>query len=138
MKMKTKITVKKIRKTETKQKAKIMKNEDLYEDLEAEEEIDEDELAYLEEGILNDDYNLSNKVQDAPIKGDQEDIEILGVNEISDTYSTIEEHQICFRLGSYFMASVLAAASYSRAGFSLCLAGIARLVMVPGVITFHL
>ena len=36
------------------------------------------------------------------------------------------------------MAAVLAAASYSRGGFSLFLAGSARRVMVPGGITFHL
>ena len=36
------------------------------------------------------------------------------------------------------MASVLAAASYSRGGFSICLAGSARRVMVPGGSTFHL
>ena len=50
----------------------------------------------------------------------------------------IEEHQRWFRLGSYFMAAVLAAASYSIGGFSLCLSVSARHVMVPGVITFHL
>ena len=43
----------------------------------------------------------------------------------------MEVHQICFRLGGYFMTAVLAAASYSRGG---C----ARHVMVPGVSTFHL
>ena len=36
------------------------------------------------------------------------------------------------------MAAVLAAASYSKAGFSLYLAGSARRVMVPGGSTFHL
>ena len=36
------------------------------------------------------------------------------------------------------MAAVLAAASYSRGGFSPCLAVSARRVMVPGEITFHL
>ena len=36
------------------------------------------------------------------------------------------------------MAAVWAAASYSRGGFSLCLAGSARRVMVPGGSTFHL
>ena len=36
------------------------------------------------------------------------------------------------------MAAVLAAARYSRGGFSLCLAGSARRVMVPGGSTFHL
>ena len=42
----------------------------------------------------------------------------------------IEEHQRCFGLGSYFMAAVLAAASYSRGGFILYLADSAR--RVPG------
>ena len=36
------------------------------------------------------------------------------------------------------MAAVLAAASYSRGGFSPCLASIARRVLVPGGSTFHL
>ena len=36
------------------------------------------------------------------------------------------------------MASVLEAAIYSRGGFSLCLAGSARRVMVPGGSMFHL
>ena len=36
------------------------------------------------------------------------------------------------------MDAVLAAASYSRGGFSPCLDGSARYVMVPGGITFHL
>ena len=36
------------------------------------------------------------------------------------------------------MAAVLAAASYSRGGFSLCLAGSVRRVMVTGGSTFHL
>ena len=36
------------------------------------------------------------------------------------------------------MAAVLADASYSRGCFSPCLAGSARRVMVPGVITYHL
>ena len=49
-----------------------------------------------------------------------------------------EENQIRFRLDIYFMAAVLEAASYSRGGFSLCLAGSARRVMVPGGNTFHL
>ena len=53
-------------------------------------------------------------------------------------YVYIEEHQRCFRLGSYFMATMLAAASHSRGGFSLYLAGSARHVMVPGGGTFHL
>ena len=49
-----------------------------------------------------------------------------------------EEHHIWFRLGSYFMAAVFAADSYSRRSFSLYLAGSARRVMVPGGSTFHL
>ena len=36
------------------------------------------------------------------------------------------------------MATLLAAASYSRGGFSLCLAGSARRVMVTGGSKFHL
>ena len=36
------------------------------------------------------------------------------------------------------MAVLLAASSYSRGGFILCLAGSARRVMVQGVSTFHL
>ena len=36
------------------------------------------------------------------------------------------------------MAAVLEAASYSRGGFSLCLTGSARPVMVPGGSSFHL
>ena len=36
------------------------------------------------------------------------------------------------------MAAVLAAARYYRGGFSLCLAGSARCVMVPGGSMFHL
>ena len=50
----------------------------------------------------------------------------------------MEELQRCFRLGSYFMDAVWAAASYSRGGFSLFLAGSARRVMVKGGSTFHL
>ena len=50
----------------------------------------------------------------------------------------IEENHICFRLCSYFMASVLSATSYYRGGFSLCLDGSAMRVMVPGGSTFHL
>ena len=50
----------------------------------------------------------------------------------------IEEHHRCFGLGGYFMAAVLAAASYSRIGFSTCLAVRARRVRVPGGSAFHL
>ena len=50
----------------------------------------------------------------------------------------IEEHQRCLRLDSYFMVVVLAATSYSRGCFSLCLDGSARRVTVPGGSTFHL
>ena len=50
----------------------------------------------------------------------------------------IEEHHRCFGLGGYFMAAVLAAASYSRISFSLCLAVRARRVRVPGGSVFHL
>ena len=50
----------------------------------------------------------------------------------------IEEHHMCLRLGSYFMAAMLAAASYSRGGFSPYLAGSAKRVMVPGGSTFRL
>ena len=50
----------------------------------------------------------------------------VGVNNlyVTEITTSIEEHQRCFRLGSYFMAAVCAAASYYRGGFSLCLAGI--------------
>ena len=50
----------------------------------------------------------------------------------------IEENQRCIRLGSYFMAAVWEAARYSRGGFSLCHAGRAYHVMVPGGSMFHL
>ena len=50
----------------------------------------------------------------------------------------IEYHHRCFRLGSYFMAAVLAAVSYSKGKFSPCLAGSVRRVMAPGGSTFHL
>ena len=42
----------------------------------------------MEEYILSDDYNLVNKLQDAPIKKDQEEIKVSKVNEISDTEPT--------------------------------------------------
>ena len=42
--------------------------------LEAEEDIDEDELEYLEEDIQVDDYNPVNEEQDALIQEYQEDI----------------------------------------------------------------
>ena len=50
----------------------------------------------------------------------------------------IEEHQRCFGLGVYFMAAVLAAASYSKIGFSLYFFVRARCVRVPGGSKFHL
>ena len=50
----------------------------------------------------------------------------------------IEEHHRCLGLGGYFMAAVLAAASYYRIGFSPCLAVCARHMMVPGGSAFHL
>ena len=50
----------------------------------------------------------------------------------------IEEHRKCFGLGGYFMAPVLAAACYSKIGFSPCLALRTRRVRVPGGSTFHL
>ena len=50
----------------------------------------------------------------------------------------IEEHQRCSRLGSYFISAVLAAASYSRGSFSLCLTRSARRGMVTGGSMFHL
>ena len=59
-----------------------------------------------------------------------------GVSRVVPEYDSIEDHRICFRVGTYFMAAVLAAASYSRGGFILCLAGNARCVMVPGGNTF--
>ena len=49
-----------------------------------------------------------------------------------------EEHHRCFVLGGYFMAAVLAAASYSRIGSSSCLAVRVRRVRVPGGSAFHL
>ena len=45
---------------------------------------------------------------------------------------------MCLGLGGYFMDAVLAAASYSRIGFSICLAVRARCVRVPGGSLFHL
>ena len=45
---------------------------------------------------------------------------------------------MCFRLGGYFMAAVLAAASNSKIGFSPCLAVRVRRVRVPGGSAFHL
>ena len=45
---------------------------------------------------------------------------------------------MCFGLGGYFMAAVLAAASYSRICFSPCLAVHTRRVRVPGGSAFHL
>ena len=42
----------------------------------------------MEEDIQSNDYNPVNEEQDAPIQEDQEEIEIPGVNEISDTEST--------------------------------------------------
>ena len=50
----------------------------------------------------------------------------------------IEEHQRCIRLGSYFIAVFLAATSYSRGDFILCLAVSVKRVMVPVGIMFHL
>ena len=50
----------------------------------------------------------------------------------------IEDHHLCFGLGGYFMTAVLAAASYSRIGFSLYFAVRARHVRVPGGSKFHL
>ena len=64
---------------------------------------------------------------------------IVGVlinHRVITTY--IEEHHRCFRLSGYFMAAVLAAASYSRIGFSTCLTVCARRLRVPGGIAFHL
>ena len=43
---------------------------------------------------------------------------------------SIEEHHRCFGLGGYFMVAMLAAASYSRIGFSLYFAVPARRVRV--------
>ena len=45
---------------------------------------------------------------------------------------------MCFGLGGYFIAAVLAAVRYSRGGFSPCLVVSARRVMVPGGSTFHM
>ena len=53
-------------------------------------------------------------------------------------HSNIEEHHRCFGLVGYFMAAVLAAASYCRIGFSLYFAVRARRVRVPDGIKLHL
>ena len=45
---------------------------------------------------------------------------------------------MCFGLGGCFMDAVLAAASYSRIGSSICLAVRARRVRVPDGSAFHL
>ena len=50
----------------------------------------------------------------------------------------VEEHHRCFGLGGYFISAVLAAARYSRIGFSLFLAVCAWCVRVPGGSAFHL
>ena len=50
----------------------------------------------------------------------------------------IEENDRYFGLGGYFMAALLAAASYFRIGFSLYFAIRARHVRVPGGSKFHL
>ena len=50
----------------------------------------------------------------------------------------IEEHHRFFGLGGYFMAAVLAAASYSMIDFSPCLAVRVRRVRVPGGSVLHL
>ena len=50
----------------------------------------------------------------------------------------IEAHHRFFGLGGYFMAAAFGAVSYSRGGFSPCLALSARRVMVPGGSTFQL
>ena len=50
--------------------SKNYENEYQYEVLEADEYIDEDEIAYLEEDILSDDYNPFNKGKDVPIQED--------------------------------------------------------------------
>ena len=47
---------------------KSYKNEYQDEDLESEEDIDENELAYLEEDIKSNDYNTYNEEKDAPIQ----------------------------------------------------------------------
>ena len=63
-------------------------SEDQDEDF-AEEETKEGELAYIEEYILSDDHNPVNEEQDSPIQEYQEEIEILGVNQITDKESTV-------------------------------------------------
>ena len=45
---------------------------------------------------------------------------------------------MCFGIGGCFMDAVLAAASYSRIGFSIYLTVRARCVRVPGGSKFHL
>ena len=49
-----------------------------------------------------------------------------------------EDHHRCFGIGGYFMDAVLAAARYSRIGFSLYFAVHARSVRVPGGSKFHM
>ena len=50
----------------------------------------------------------------------------------------IGEHHRCFGLGGYFMDAVLAADSYSRIGFSPCLAIRLMRVRIPGGSVFRL
>ena len=50
----------------------------------------------------------------------------------------MEEHHRFFGLGGYFMAAVLATASYSRIGLSLYFSVRARRVRVPGGSKLHL
>ena len=49
----------------------------------------------------------------------------------------IKEHHRRFGLGGYFIAAVLAVASYSRIGFSIYFAVCARSVSIPGGSKFH-
>ena len=58
--------------------------------------------------------------------------------EVVKNFLAIEEHHRCFGFGGYFMAAVLAAASYSRIGFSLYFSMREWRVRVPGGSKFHL
>ena len=64
--------------------------------------------------------------------------EVLRKHRVTVTTTYTENHHRRFGLGGYFMAAVLAATSYSRIGFSICLAVHARRLRVPGGSEFHL
>ena len=62
----------------------------------------------------------------------------LNILNLESATNIIEEHHRCFGLGGYFMAAVLAAAIYSRIGFSLYFGVLAQRVRVPSGSKFHL